>query len=909
MRFFKGFLILVFFLAGLKGYATHLRAGEILAENINNSFLQWRFTVILYTDNNSPVVSNNVDLNFGDNSPTVTVSRSSDQDLGNGTTINIYDTVHTFPSGVGVEYIVSVVDENRNAGVLNFDNSVNTAFYVQTKVFIDAAAGLNSSPRFTQIPVVNAANGQKWIFDNGGYDPDGDSISYELTVPKMAGGGDVVNYRDPDVVAGGLNEAGTAPAFFEIDPATGVITWDAPNLNGFYNIAFRAIEWRKNIFTGDFEELGYVTRDMQIVVSGIPNRRPLITAPTPVCVVAGSSLEIRVLGVDQDAPPNNIFLSASGEPFEVPSSFATFSPPANQALASPGTGLMRWNTLCSHIRNSPYRATFRVDDDVPPGQQLTDFASSDITVLGPQPQLDTAIIGADYIDLRWSSYSCPNATRMEIYRKVGPGDSVNLDDCSKGAPLGYEYVNDVDINTLSFRDNNGGLGLLKGPEYCYVLVATFLDGAISKASNEKCATLRLDVPFFTKVDVSSTKIIDGEIEVNWAKPIELDSSVYAPPYSYELFRIAEGNETQIYMTTDLDDTTFLDQNINTVDTNVFYRLDFYTDGGDSLRDPRSFASSAFLSAVPGGEKIQLSWNAFIPWNYEGLYHLIYRRDTGAAFQLIDSVRIEGDPFEYLDRGTFNGQKLENGREYCYYIETRGSYFTDKYPSILINRSQIKCEIPRDSIPPCPPILSIESINCDSLYSNLDCSSNPNDIPQPLANKISWVPDLSSGCDTEIEFYNIYTRRRPGDPYVFLEDVGADTISYDHTDGNLANCYVVTAIDSFGNESNFSNEVCNDNCPYFRLPNTFTPNGDAFNETFRACPEPRFVEEVLFRVYNRWGALVAEVDDDIRINWDGSGDGGNKVPPGHYFYEAQVRFARLREEDELEFFKGYLFISY
>ncbi len=903
----KGLLTVFFSMFFLDGFSTHIRAGEILAENINNSFLQWRFTVILYTDLSSPVVSRTVDLNFGDNSPTVTVNRSSFIDMGNGTMVNYFDTVHTFPSSTGITYCVSVTDENRNASVINFDNSVNTAFYVETKVNINASAGLNTSPRFTQIPVVNAANGQKWVFDNGGYDPDGDSVSFEMSVPKMSGGVDVVNYRDPDVAAGGLTEDKTAPAYFELDPVTGVITWDAPNLNGFYNVAFKIIEWRRNPITNEYNQLGYVTRDMQIIVSGIPNRRPVIFVPEDTCVIGGDQLQFRVLGRDQDNPPDNVFLSASGEPFDLPLAPASYSPAPTTSQPSPGSLIFQWNTICDHIRDREYRATFRVDDDVDANLQLTDFGGLTISVMGPPPEIDTAIVGSSFIDLEWKPYNCGNAESMLIYRKIGPAFNVpGPNSCFTGPLEGYELIDEVNINTLTYRDDDNGNGLIKGPEYCYIIVARFFDRALSKNSNEVCAPLVLDVPFFTKVDVEATDNNNGAVNLGWAKPRELDSSIYLPPYRYDLYREQEGNSQLIFSSNDLLDTLYTDNGVNTVDTSLNYSLEFFTHGGDSLQDPISNSSSIFLSSIPGGERVTLYWTADVPWNLNGLYHYIFREING-QFTLIDSVLVENDFMEYTDWGTYQGIKLINGQEYCYYVETRGSYFSNKYPDILSNRTQIKCETPRDSIPPCPPMLYIDQINCDSLYSNLDCSSNPSDIPNPNSNELWWEPDLSEGCDTEIAFYRIYVQRRSGDPFEFLDQT-ADTF-YLHNSSNLASCYVVTAVDSFDNESDFSNLACNDNCPYFRLPNTFTPNGDGDNQTFRACPEPRYVEEVIFTVYNRWGEKLRVISNDININWDGLDEGGNKVPAGTYYYDARVRFARLSEEDEFELFKGYIYISY
>jgi len=53
-------------------------------------------------------------------------------------------------------------------------------------------------------------------------------------------------------------------------------------------------------------------------------------------------------------------------------------------------------------------------------------------------------------------------------------------------------------------------------------------------------------------------------------------------------------------------------------------------------------------------------------------------------------------------------------------------------------------------------------------------------------------------------------------------------------------------------------------PY--VPNVFTPNGDGTNETFKPV-HTRSVEEIMFRVFNRWGELVFETNE-VNKGWDG-----------------------------------------
>lgn len=80
-------------------------------------------------------------------------------------------------------------------------------------------------------------------------------------------------------------------------------------------------------------------------------------------------------------------------------------------------------------------------------------------------------------------------------------------------------------------------------------------------------------------------------------------------------------------------------------------------------------------------------------------------------------------------------------------------------------------------------------------------------------------------------------------------------------------------------------------PIVFIPNSFSPNGDGLNDNFT----PKiygFVEGTyVFRIYNRWGALVFESNDPA-INWDGNTSGKPAIQ-GVYFYTLHVV---LKEKD-------------
>jgi gliding motility-associated-like protein len=468
----------------------------------------------------------------------------------------------------------------------------------------------------------------------------------------------------------------------------------------------------------------------------------------------------------------------------------------------------------------------------------------------------------------------------KIYRHQGPS-GWNPAQCETGVPAytGFVLIGTVNgLTNTTFTDNNGGAGLIPGVDYCYRVHTYFLDGAQSYASPEICSELLRDVPVITNVDITSTDAATGTLDVRWVNPLangtDFDTVIHPGPYVLKVRRTDNSyfmNASPVLCTTMVAPafyqipTLFQDAGLNTQDNPYTYRIDFFAQNGtDSIGNSQS-ASSILLSATPSDNQVLLTWQDSTPWtNYE---YAIFRFNTVTS--LWDSIGLATGA-SYADTG------LVNGVQYCYYVKSHGSYFNALLPPLLLNRSQERCATPIDLTPPCAPVLSIHS----------DCFI--------ALNQLIWTNPNNMDCGTDdVVSYNIwYTPTEGGTMSVIATVVVSSdtTITFSNLT-SVAGCYAVTALDTFGNQSPYSNLVCVDNCPVYVLPNVFTPNGDGTNDNFIPFPY-QYIESIDIKIFDRWGVLVFETTDPA-INWDGHDKTSGKLcVDGVYYYTCTVNEIRL-----------------
>lgn len=928
------------FCAGISAYATHLRAGEITAVRVGCSGRTFIVTITVYIDTESGVQFGGAGeiLHFGDSTwvevpDTQTTPRP---DLGENMGMATYTIEHTY-AGPG-KFLLRYSEPFRNGGVLNLATPLETMFYLETSLVIDPFLGCDNTPRLLVPPIDKACVGAAWYHNPGAYDVDGDSLSFELITPMMGKGMDVRNYRNPNakefydrvgIDYNHANEAGLNPPDFSIDPVDGTIIWDSPGMQGEYNIAFLIKEWRQ--INGTWVLLGFVERDMQIVVEDCLNQRPELEIPADICVEAGTYINQDIFGFDPDS--DSVIFDAYSEVFILNPSPAAVSPfPSKLQPSSPENPArlnFQWQTQCSHIRQQSYRVQFKITDKPKSGgARLVQFKTWKITVVAPAPEWASAQSNPSdrSASLAWDSYPCANATTMQVWRRVDQFP-FTPPECVTGMPefLGYTKIAEVPIATSNYLDTNGGRGLAVGAQYCYRLVAVFPDpsGGESYVSKDTClAPIMADAPVITNVTVDKTDTETGEITVKWREPFDVDPAQFPPPYSYEVFR-SEGITGRIKMMKPhpgrLSDLTFVDTGLNTEGLMYNYRIVAF-DAGNNRIDTSFAASSVRLEAQPQLNKIELVWAADVPWSNKTEAfpeHLIYRGDEGASessFELIASVNVNQSGFRYMDEG------LDETKTYCYRIMTRGAYGNPKIVEPLLNFSQRLCAQPNDSIPPCKPELNIVAQTCEEMAAS-SCGINI------FTNIVKWNKPEDPNCAKDVVSYSIYIADRLGDEFRPYVDNVRDTFFIDSNENlrSFARCYKVAAVDRSGNESELSEEFCFDNCPHFELPNVFTPNTDGCNDVFAAFGDPersttcegnddpnkcaKFVQHVDFIVYDRWGKQIYKLENSkersIYIRWNGYNNEGKKVPAGVYYYKADVQFITIDPAKEFQEIKGWV----
>ncbi len=907
-------LFVIAFLMSFSFYAlaTHNRAGEIIFRQI--SPLEYEVTIITYTKTSSANADrDSLRIEWGDGTGQVVLrSNGNGVLLPNDVKRNEYTARHTYPGRA--TYKLSMTDQNRNANILNVNppNSMDVAFHLETVLTIGNPTfdGFNNSPILLQPPIDVGCVGERFVHNPNGYDAEGDSIAYELIIPYAGINTLVPNYSYPNAIAPGNNNN------ISLDPRTGAFVWDAPRQAGEYNVAFLVKEYRHGRLVSS------IIRDIQIEIRPDCNHPPKVTTIDEKCIVAGDILTFNVLGTDIDLG-DKIKMTATGGPLRydvftnpIPATF----PASQYHQFQPYNVQFRWQTSCENIREQYYQVVFRaVDNSLPTPNPdpnnprtdtlgLADLKTVRIRVVGPPAKGLFAVALSGKVDLSWDKpYKCEGIAQnrfkgFNIWRRE-KCPNLTIDTCGTNlVAQGFVKIKSRSTtftgNKYTYTDNT----VARGRQYSYVVTPEFIEtnstgfptNIVEGLPSEKvCVQLARDLPLMLNADVKTTSTTAGSIFVKWSKPYykDLDTLQNGGGYRYILYQAegdAGGNFVQVWQSPlyaqffKARDTSFTVNGLNTVARPYRYRVAFIVKNTDTI-GVNEFAASHFLTVASTDRTNNLSWTSNVPWT-DSIYH-VFRKNAGGVFVKIAQTTSQ----------TYSDANLENGKNYCYVIQAFGTYNTLSVASPLINWSQEQCGIPLDSVPPCPPILTVTN----------DCATATNKtVALSLKNTLNWTFP-NTACWSDAASYNIYYSPTQNGQFTKIGHIdGHNRNEFLHEQiPSLAGCYYVTAIDSVevnggNNESRKSNIVCIDNCPYYELPNVFTPNSDGMNDTYTPFIPYRFVTKVDIRIFNRWGAQLYQTSDPM-VKWDGHDQNGSEVAEGVYFYECTVYEQRLEGEVKRE----------
>ncbi len=845
-KVFTQLIILIFSFVPL--YATHNRAGEITFRLVSGN--TYEVTVTTYTYTESAANRSELTVDWGDNSTSV-APLTDRVTLPDDIFHNSYVTKHTFP-GPGI-YKIYMEDPNRNYGVVNIPNSVNVVFSISTILVISPEIGNNNTPELLTEPVDKAALFQTFIHNPSAYDVDGDSLSYALTMCTEQDGKEISDYELP-----------LSSDTLYVNPVNGDLVWDAPTATGEYNIALKIYEWRKGV------KISSITRDMQIEVFETENNPPVNPKMTNFCIEAGTLLELQFTASDVDN--DSITQTMTGGPFEMETEPATLTKIAGGKGFS--TYTFRWQTTCDDVRNQPYQLTLKSKDNNKE-VSLVDIDNFTIRVLANAPENLKTTANTTGIFLSWDKSSCGDVAGYKIYRREGTYGFVP-DSCEYGVPsyTGFSLVTtNKGAPNNTYTDDNNGEGLIQGTEYCYMVTSYSDDGGESFASDETCNALVPGFPAIMNVSVTNVDQTNGSIFLSWIKPRDFDMAEAPGPYVFQIFRADPINPDAFVLvdsiqTTNLNDTTYIDSPLNTISFPYYYKIRMINNTKNNRfimkPDEEETASSLYINITPDDNQLALNIRKKTPWVNN--QYVVYRRNSVMDYDSIATSNIN----KYVDAG------LKNGTTYYYQVKSSGWRKVDDLMFYNTNLSHINFGTPEDITAPCAPNLTVESL-CDSSV-NILTWTNPN-----------------SSCSNDVIRYNIYYSNSENSSLDSLTSISPDSdTTYFHNiiDYSLAGCYAVSAVDSFGNESNLTTTVCVDECLLYKLPNVFTPNGDGYNDVYLSYNLNNAVEKVNMKIFNRYGQLVFETNDPA-INWEGKNKNtDNKVSSGVYFYTCDVYEPRI-----------------
>ncbi|MBL0343471.1 MAG: SprB repeat-containing protein [Bacteroidetes bacterium] len=358
--------------------ATHAAGSDLTYRNLSGN--QYEIEVSFYRDcagiDEPPVITvyyRSISCGYNLNVTAVVVPGSGNEisvpcsssvsTCNNGITTGIkkftYIAIVNLPS-LCADWVFSYSICCRNCSITTVDNpcSSGSNLYVEAKLN-NLLAPQNNSHSFSNNPIAFVCVGQNFNFNQGVFDPDGDSLAYSLIAPKTSATTEVL-FLPPATTLNPL--ASSSP--FILDPITGDLNF-TPSQIQIGILAVLVKEFRNG------QLIGSVIRDIQIYSTACFNNLPTVTGINgtnnySLTVCPGQTICFDVFTNDADVSQNVTMTTNNGIP-------------GGQFTILPGnrpTGTFCWTPGFDDIDLLPKTITVTVVDDNCPsnGQQTFSFS-------------------------------------------------------------------------------------------------------------------------------------------------------------------------------------------------------------------------------------------------------------------------------------------------------------------------------------------------------------------------------------------------------------------------------------------------------------------------------------------------------------------------------------------------------
>ena len=514
-----------------------------------------------------------------------------------------------------------------------------------------------------------------------------------------------------------------------------------------------------------------------------------------------------------------------------------------------------------------------------------------------------------------------------------------------GVPLQFTDLStsDTTLNGWSWRFGNGDQSVQQNPSYSYP--ASGLYNVFLKVRDvfgcEDSVTQRNRVR--VKVDEIPVAPRIHYVSVFSASGIRIEFAPYVNSLrdfgSYRLLRDdGSGIWTPVFVSTNINDTVFVDQGLSTITQSYCYRLEV-TNHCDRPSEPRAASDhcSILLESQSLVDAVELSWNAYQGWPVDSYY--VYRvADYSSTLRLM--TVLPGSTTTWTDLDMF-----------CYdanLYRVRATQQDGPWESW----SNLRREAPQHFGPPFPLHMQTVTVEQDSFllvkWSDIPPGDNLVQMvvekdagngfqfwhSQTISDPMREKPDFAVNVHLKPYTYQAFVIDTCGDVTpagyfarsIFLQatkvegSITLDWTPYDQWENGIARyeielydqsngqfiliatvdggkteyldqqvelpqgtyCYRIVAYERGGNrQTSVSNESCVTVDPLLYFPNAFSPNGDGNNEQFLI--KGAYIQNFYLEIYNRWGEKVF-VTTDQASGWNGT---VNNVPAPEGVYVFSV----------------------